>query len=66
MPPCNDTIRCTPVLFLRSSAREIDEMLGPCFQRSHSSAFCADVNQIRDVTMAISIQLGLDGVALTG
>ena len=28
------------------------EILCPCYQRSHSSAFCVAVNQIRDVTIA--------------
>jgi hypothetical protein len=51
IPPYNETIRWTPLLFLRSSAREIDEILSPCFQRDHNSALCADVNQIRDVTI---------------
>jgi hypothetical protein len=37
-------------LFFRSSAR--DMAAAPFFHRSHSSAFCAAVNQIRDVTMA--------------
>ena len=52
MPPWSVTIRKTPVLFLRSSAREIAAALDPLFQRSHSSAFCAAVNHIRDVTMS--------------
>ena len=37
------------------AVRSIEEMaaaLCPFFHRSHSSAFCAAVNQIRDVTMA--------------
>jgi len=54
MPPRSVTIRRTPVLFLRSSAREIAAALDPLFQRSHSSAFYAAVNHIRDVTMATS------------
>jgi hypothetical protein len=40
-----------PVLFFLSSAREMAAALCPFFHRSHSSAFCAAVNQIRDVTM---------------
>jgi len=51
IPPWSVTIRRTPVLFLRSSAREIAATLNPLFQRSHSSAFCVAVNHIRDVTM---------------
>jgi hypothetical protein len=39
-------------LFFLSSAREIAAALCPFFHRSHSSAFCAAVNQIRDITMA--------------
>ena len=54
MPPWSVTIRRTPVLFLRSSAREIAAALDQLFQRSHSSAFYAAVNHIRDVTMATS------------
>ena len=50
--PCSTTIRSTPVLFFLSSAREMAAALCPFFHRSHSSAFCAAVNQIRDVTMA--------------
>jgi hypothetical protein len=38
--------------FFLSSAREIAAALCPFFHRSHSSAFCAAVNQIRDVTIA--------------
>jgi hypothetical protein len=38
--------------FFLSSARAIAAALCPFFHRSHSSAFCAAVNQIRDVTMA--------------
>src|ERR1700722_12018893 len=45
-------MRSTPVLFVLSSAREIAASLCPFFHRSHSSAFCAAVNRIRDVTMA--------------
>ena len=52
IPPCSTTIRSTPVLFFLSSAREMAAALCPFFHRSHSSAFCAAVNQIRDVTMA--------------
>ena len=52
IPPCSTTIRATPVLFFLSSAREMAAALCPFFHRSHSSAFCAAVNQIRDVTMA--------------
>jgi hypothetical protein len=32
--------------------REIAAALDPLFQRSHSFAFCAAVNHIRDVTMS--------------
>jgi hypothetical protein len=39
-------------LVFLSSAREMAAALCPFFHRSHSSAFCAAVNQIRDVTMA--------------
>jgi hypothetical protein len=39
-------------LFFLSNARAIATALCPFFHRSHSSAFCAAVNQIRDVTMA--------------
>src|SRR5580698_6274807 len=52
IPPWTTTIRSTPVLFFLSSAREIAAVLCPFFHRSHSSAFCAAVNRIRDVTMA--------------
>jgi hypothetical protein len=38
-------------LFLRSSARDMASTLCPFFQRSHSSAFCFAVKNIRDVTM---------------
>src|SRR5262245_56652850 len=66
MPPWSVTIRRTPVLFLRSRAREIAAALDPLFQRSHNSDFCAAVNHIRDVTMNHPhdpVRLG--GVALT-
>ena len=66
IPPWSATIRSTPVLFFLSSAREIAAALCPFFHRSHSSAFCAAVNQIRDVTMAhLLILVRLEGVALT-
>jgi hypothetical protein len=39
-------------LFFLSNAREMAAELCPFFHRSHSSAFCAAVNQILDVTMA--------------
>jgi hypothetical protein len=51
IPPWSTTIRSTPVLFFLSSAGEMAAALCPFFHRSHSSAFCAAVNQIRDVTM---------------
>src|SRR4029434_5116281 len=51
IPPWSTTIRSTPVLFLRSSAREIAAALCPFLQRSHNSAFCSAVNLIRDVTI---------------
>jgi hypothetical protein len=35
-----------------NSHREIAAALCPFFHRSHNSAFCTAVNQIRDVTMA--------------
>jgi hypothetical protein len=38
-------------LFFLSSAREKAAALCLFFHRSQSSAFCAAVNQIRDVTM---------------
>jgi DNA-binding LytR/AlgR family response regulator len=38
-------------LVRRSSAREIAAALDPVFQRCHSSAFCAAVNHIRDITI---------------
>jgi hypothetical protein len=38
--------------FLLSCAREMADTLCPFFQRSHNSAFCFAVNQIRDVTMS--------------
>jgi len=50
--PWSVTIRRTPVLFLRSRARDIAAALNPLFQRSHNSAFCLAVNHIRDVTIA--------------
>jgi hypothetical protein len=38
-----------------------------CFRYDCSSAFCAAVNQIRDVTMPhLPHQVRLEGVALTG
>ena len=51
-PPWSTTIRSTPVLFFLSSAREMAAALCPFFHRPHSSAFCAAVNQILDVTVA--------------
>jgi hypothetical protein len=45
-------VRRTPVLFFLSSAREMAAALCPFFHRSHNSALCAAVNQIRDVTIA--------------
>src|SRR5882672_2523987 len=51
IPPWSVTILRTPVLFLRSSTREIAATLSPFLQRSHNSAFCSAVNQIRDVTI---------------
>jgi hypothetical protein len=39
-------------LFFLSGPREMAAALCPFFYRSRSSAFCAAVNQIRDVTMA--------------
>src|SRR6476620_9186319 len=57
IPPWSTTIRSTPVLFFLSSAREIDAALCPFFLRSHSSAFCAAVNQIRDVDLLELIQV---------
>jgi hypothetical protein len=51
-------------LFLLSSAREIAAALCPLLQRSHRSAFCCAVNQIRDVTMS-HLLIQKEGVALT-
>src|SRR6188508_97634 len=65
IPPCSTTIRSTPVLLLLSSAREIAAALCPFLQRSHNSAFCCAVNQIRDVTMGHLLPIRLGGVALT-
>jgi hypothetical protein len=39
-------------LFFRSSARDMAAALCPFFHRSQSAAFCAAVNNTRDVTMA--------------
>jgi hypothetical protein len=39
-------------LFFLSSARDMAAALCPFFHRSQSSAFCAAVNNTRDVTMA--------------
>jgi hypothetical protein len=39
-------------LVLLSNAREMAAALCPFFHRSHSSVFCAALNQMRDVTMA--------------
>jgi hypothetical protein len=39
-------------LFFLSSTREMAAAICPFFHPSHSSAFCAAVNQIRDVIMA--------------
>src|SRR5207342_85328 len=51
IPPWRATIRWTPVLFLLSSPREMANTLCPFFHRSHSSAFCFQVNNVRDVSM---------------
>src|SRR5580658_8396520 len=63
--PWSTTIRSTPVLFFLSSVREMAAALCPFLHRSHTSAFCAAVNQIRDVTIHTPPHLvRLEGVAL--
>src|SRR5262245_51921964 len=66
IPPWSVTSLRTPVLFLRSRARETAATLSPFLQRSHNSAFCSAVNRIRDVTIFHLLSLDrLEGVALT-